>query len=99
MDQAIGFRIIYLPNTYVMYSVAYRIFLWGGGGHTLVRPLGVWWHAPPENSTLDFDLILGGGGLKLEGGNPSVPPPPPLYATLMYNIRMCMYVVYYNFIH
>ena len=49
-----------------------------GGGHTLVRPLGVWWQAPPENflySTLDFDLILGGGKLKLEGGNPSAPPP------------------------
>ena len=55
-----------------------------------MRPLGVWWHTPPENFlyfTLDFDLILGGGGkFKLEGGNPSAPA--PLYATLTQTYRL-----------
>ena len=59
----------------IIIRVAYRIiFLGGGGGGGGTR-----WHVPPENflySTLDFDLILGGGGLKLEGGNPSAPPLP-----------------------
>ena len=68
--------------------VAYRIFLWGGGGgsHISAASRGSR-HAPPDiflYSTFDSDLILGGGGgggeLKLEGGNPSTPP--PLYATL-----------------
>ena len=49
-----------------------------------MRPLGGLVACFPRNflySTLDSDLILGGGGkLKLEGGNPSAPP--PLYATL-----------------
>ena len=83
-----------IKNNSYMYH-AYRIFLWRG--HTLVRPLGVWWDAPPENflySTLDPNLILGGGGgggggFKLEGGNPGVPPPPsvcnPVYHCILFN--------------
>ena len=44
-----------------------------------MRPLGDLVACSPRKvlySTLDFDLILGGGGgeLKLEGGNPSAPP-------------------------
>ena len=62
-----------------------------GGGHTLVRPLRGLVACSPIKVfifyiyiTLDSDQILGGGELKLEGGNPSAPPPPPpLYAILV----------------
>ena len=62
-------------------------FLWGGGGgaHISAASRGLVACSPRKflYSTLDSDLILGGGGeLKLEGGNPSAPPPLPLYATL-----------------
>ena len=40
-----------------------------------------------------FDLILGGGKLKLEGGNPSAPP--PLYATLHMYMYMYMSILAY----
>ena len=50
----------------------------GGRGHTLVRPLGGLVACSPIKflySTLDFDLILGGGGnSSWKGGNPSAPP-------------------------
>ena len=73
---------------FIVSRVAYRIFYGGGGGgHTLVRPLGGLVACSPRKclySTLDFDLILGGGGgggTQAGGGKSQCAP--PLYATLV----------------
>ena len=50
----------------------------GGGGHTLVRPLGGLVGCSPRKylySTLDSDLILGGGGNSSWRGEIPVHPP------------------------
>ena len=62
-------------------------FLWGGGGggHISAASRGSGGIASPENflySTLDSDLILGGGDLSWRGEIPVCSPPPPLNATL-----------------
>ena len=55
-----------------------------------MRSLGGLAACSPRNfwilHTLDSDLIIGGGELKLEGENPTAPP--PLYATLHNNIHL-----------
>ena len=67
-----------LHESRMMSRVAYRIFLWGG--HTLVRPLGGLVACSPRKLFVFYVGLCpnsGGGELKLEGGNPSAPPPPP----------------------
>ena len=64
-----------------------------GGGHTLVYPLGGLVACSPRNFFCIQRWTLtkfwgGGGGLKLDGENPSAPPPPPLC------MQPCMYYTF-----